>query len=133
LANAARRLAVPDEMDVDRRRLVDAHHSIVVEVALLHPPFGDRDFVIERGGEPEDEAALDLRLDAVGIDNRAAIDRGRHAADRDLAIGVDLRLDDRRDIRAEYALTGDPASNPRRQRASPARLLRSEVEAGGQP
>ena len=57
----------------------------------------------------------------------------RHAADRDLAIGVDLRLDDRRDIGAEHALAGDAASGPRRKRASPARLLRGEIEAGEQP
>ena len=85
-------------MDLDRGRFVDAHHSIVVEVALLHPPFGDGDFIVERGGEPEDEAALNLRLDAVRVDDRAAIDRRRHVADRDLAIGVDLGLDDRRNI-----------------------------------
>ena len=82
---------------------------------------------------PKIEAALDLRLDGVGIDNRAAIDRGRHAADRNLAIGVDLRLDDRRDIGAKHALAGHATSNPRRKRASPARLLRREIEAGEQP
>ena len=42
----------------------------------------------------------------------AAIDRRRHAADRDLAVVVDLGFQDRSDIRAEHALAGDPASNP---------------------
>jgi hypothetical protein len=93
---------------------------------------GSADLVTERGGEPEDEAALDLRLDSVGIDNRAAIDRGRYPADRNLAMGVDLRLDDRRDIGAEHDLAGNPASSPREKRASPTRLLRSEIEAGEQ-
>src|SRR5580700_8999769 len=105
-------------MDLDRGRFVDAHHPVIVEVALLHAAFGDRDLVIEGGRKPEDEAALDLRLDAVGIDNRAAIDRGRHAADRNLAIVVDLRLRDRRNVRAEHALAGDAAPDPRGKRAS---------------
>ena len=125
--------AVPDQMNVDRRRLIDPHHPIIVEVALLHPPFGERDLIVERRGEPEDEAALDLRLDAVRIDNLAAIDRRRHAADRDLAVGVDLGLEDRRDIRAEHALAGHPASGPRGKRAAPPRLLGGEIEAGEKP
>ena len=107
------------EMDLDRGRFVDPHHPIIVEVALLHPAFRDRDLVIERGRESEDEAALDLRLDAVGIDDGAAIDRRRHAADRDLAVVVDLRLDDRRDIGAEHALAGAPRVRPAREARRP--------------
>jgi hypothetical protein len=107
-------------MDLYCRRFIDPHHPVIVEVALLHPSLGDRDLVVEGGCEAEDEAALDLRLDPVGIDRRAAVDRRRHTAERDLAVVVDLSLDDRRDIRAEHALASHPASDPRRKRAAPA-------------
>jgi hypothetical protein len=105
-------------MDLDRGRFVDPHHSIIIEVALLHPAFGDHDLVVEGGREPEDEAALDLRHDAVGIDDRAAIDHRHHA---------------RRDIRAEHALAGYPASNSCRKSASPTRLFRRKIEADEKP
>jgi hypothetical protein len=120
-------------MDLDRGRFVDPHHSIIIEVALLHPAFGDHDLVVEGGREPEDEAALDLRHDAVGIDDRAAIDHRHHAADRDLSLAVDLGLHDRRDIRAEHALAGYPASNSCRKSASPTRLFRRKIEADEKP
>ena len=62
LADAAGRLAALDEMDLDRRRLVDAQHAIVVEVALLDAAVLERDLALQRGGEAEDDAAFDLRL-----------------------------------------------------------------------
>src|SRR3984885_2481988 len=120
-------------MDLDRGRFVDPHHPVIVEVALLTPAFGDRDLVIEGSRTPEDEAALDLRLDAVGVDGRAAIDRRRDAPDRDLAVVIDLRLHDRRGKRAEHALAGHPVSNSRGKRASPARLFRRKIETGEKP
>jgi hypothetical protein len=46
---------------------------------------------------------LDLRLDAIGIDDPAAIDRRHAAAESDLAVVVDLCLHDRGDIGAEHA------------------------------
>src|SRR5215471_17930883 len=43
LTNAAGMLSALDHVDVDRWDLIDAQHSIVVEIRLLHAAFLDRD------------------------------------------------------------------------------------------
>ena len=50
LADAAERHVEAMRHDVHvrlARRLVDAHHLVVVEVALLHPAVLERDFVLQ--------------------------------------------------------------------------------------
>src|SRR5271165_6998302 len=59
-AHPARRLGTLDDMDLDRRRLADAQHLIGVEVGLLDPAIFQRDLAIERGGDAENDRALDL-------------------------------------------------------------------------
>src|SRR5690606_12487717 len=66
LADAARRLAVGNDLHVERRRFVDAHDAIRVEVLLLHDAVLDRDLAPERGRETEDQAAADLLIDDAG-------------------------------------------------------------------
>jgi hypothetical protein len=58
-----------------------AQHLVSVEVGLLDTAVFERDSAVERGGDPEDNRALDLRLDDIGIDHRAAVDRADNAPD----------------------------------------------------
>ena len=70
-------------MDFNSGRFIDPHDPIAVEVGLHDAPLCDIDRVVERGTGAENDAALNLRLRAVGIDDPAAIDcakpRGRAA------------------------------------------------------
>ena len=85
-ADAARRLAALDQMDVDRRRLVDPQHAVIVEIALLHAALVNGDLAIERGRRAEDQPALQLRDDGVGIDGDAGVDRAGDAMHVDIAV-----------------------------------------------
>jgi hypothetical protein len=78
-AHPAGQLRTLDDMDLDRRRFVDPRHLVSVEVGLLDTLVLERDCAVERGGDPEDDRALDLRPDDIGIDHNAAIDRADDA------------------------------------------------------
>ena len=56
------------------------HRGVAVGVSLFDAPSGEGDLAMECGGEAEDDAALDLGRDCVGIDLLAAIDDGSDSA-----------------------------------------------------
>src|SRR6266851_10386623 len=86
LAHPARRLEILDDVDLDRRRLIHAQYLVGVEIGLLDTSVFDGDLAIERRRDAEDNRALDLRLDSVGIDDGAAIDRADDPPDTNRAI-----------------------------------------------
>ena len=57
-----------------------------MEIALLDPTALQRDLSTERRGEAEDDRALDLRPDRIGIDDGAAIDRADDAPDANRSV-----------------------------------------------
>jgi hypothetical protein len=59
-------------VDLDGRRLIHAEHLVSIEVGLLHTAVLERDLTIERGRDAEDDRALNLSLDCVGIDDGAS-------------------------------------------------------------
>ena len=67
----------------DLRHLVDAEQRIVEEIALIGAAVRERDLALERVGQGEADAALDLRLHRVRIDRKSRIDRADHALDRE--------------------------------------------------
>src|SRR6266536_1318208 len=69
-----------NKMDLDRRRLVHAKDRVGVEVRLFYATILERDLAVKRGRGTEDDSALDLRLNRVGIDDGAAIYRADHAS-----------------------------------------------------
>jgi len=75
-------------MNLDDGHLVDAQSPIGVE-ALLDAPILEGDLAVKRGGETVDDGALHLRLDGVGIDDDAAVDRASDALDGDIAVHGD--------------------------------------------
>src|SRR5262249_26801297 len=75
LAHSARRLGALNDMNLDRRRLIDAQHLVSIEVALLDAAVLQRDLAVERRRDAEDDRALNLRADRVWIDDGSAIDR----------------------------------------------------------
>src|SRR6267154_3641279 len=89
-ADSARRLIVPNQMNLDGRSLVDPQHAVIVEIALPHAALVDRDLTIERRRQPEDQAALQLRDDSVGIDGDPGVDGRNEAPYVDLSIWVNF-------------------------------------------
>ena len=115
-------------MHLDRRRLVDPHHAVVIEIILLDRALLIGEPAVERAGPAEDETALDLRFDRVGVDDKTAIDRGHRSSHHHRALRQDLDLDHHADMAAEDRADGDAAPNARRARRVPGRLLGNKVE-----
>jgi hypothetical protein len=72
LAHSARQLRTLDDVDLDGRRLIDAQDLVRVEIGLLDTAVLDCDLAIERRRDAEDNRALDLRPDGIGINDGAA-------------------------------------------------------------
>src|SRR5713101_5122529 len=117
-------------MNLDGRRLVYAQDLIVVEIALLDAPIFEGDLAIERRRDAEHDGALDLRLDGVGIDRDAAIDRADDPADANCSVPRHLDFDNLRHVGREDELEGDAAAESLRQWLSPAGLFGGELEDG---
>jgi len=130
LADAAWGFAALDQVNLDSRSFVDSHHAVVVEIALLYSALVDGDIAVQGGGQPEYQAALQLRDHRIRIDDDARVHHAHQAMHADLAAGIDLRLGDRRNESAECHLQRDAAARAAGQGASPARLLRGEIERG---
>src|SRR4051794_11125974 len=86
LTHSARRLETLDDVDLDGRRLIDAQDLVSIEVGLLDTAIFESDLAIERRRDAEDDRALDLRPDGIGIDDGAAVDGTDDAADADCTI-----------------------------------------------
>ena len=123
LADAAGRLQALHEVHVDSRHFVDAQHAVVAEVGLLDAAVLDRDLAVKRGRQTEDDAALHLRANRVGIDLHAAIDDAPHMRRLDHAFLVDADLNDLRDEAAEADAERDATALSRRQRLAPSGLV----------
>src|SRR5580704_2905452 len=130
LAHPARRLGTLDNVNLDGRRLVHAQDLVAIEVGLLDTAVLQRDLAIERCRDAEDDRALDLCPDGIGIDDGAAIDRADDASDTNRSVPRHLDLSDLRHIGREGELNGDATADPFRQRLSPAGLLRGMLEDG---
>ena len=77
---------------------------------------------------PKTDRALNLRLDRIGIDHGAAVDRTDNASDTNIASRRHLDFSNHCQIGREYELDGDATANSFRQRLSPAGLLRGKLE-----
>ena len=88
------------------------------------------DLAIERRRDAEDDRALDLRPDGIGIDDGAAIDRADDAPDANRSVLRHFDFGNLRHIGREDELEGDAAADPFRQRLSPAGLFRGKLEDG---
>src|SRR5215211_951021 len=79
LTHSARWLRTLDDMHFNSRRLVHTQDLVLIEVGLLDAAVFQRDLPVERRRDAEVDRALDLRLDGIGIDDGAAIDRADDA------------------------------------------------------
>src|SRR5262245_56217838 len=86
LTDAPWSLRALDQMDIDQRRLVDAQHPIVVEIALLDAAVLNRDLAEQGGRDPKNYPALHLRLHRVRVDDRPAIDGADYALYADVTL-----------------------------------------------
>jgi hypothetical protein len=96
-------------MHFDRRRLIDPQHAIVVEVSLLYAAFVDGNRAVERGRQPEDKTALELRDHAIRIDRDSGIHRADDAPYPNLTVAADLDLGDGGDEAGKGDLRRDAA------------------------
>src|SRR5438876_1773983 len=128
LAHATRRLAALHQVYLYRRSLAHAQRPVVVEVVLLRATVLDSHFAPQGGRHAKDDAALHLRFHDFGIDDRAAVDRAHHAGDAHLPLPRHRHLGDLRDVAAERMQQRDPAPGSWRERLSPTRLRRGELE-----
>src|SRR6516162_7295622 len=107
-------------MDLDCWRLVYARHLVAVEVGLLDAAVLQGDFAMERRRDAEDDRALDLRLDGVGVDDGAAIDCADDAPYPHRSVLRHLNLCDVSHIGREYVLERDASADPFRRWLAPA-------------
>jgi hypothetical protein len=119
-------------MHFDVRDFVDAQHAVVVEVRLTHAALVDGDLAPERCGKAENQAALQLRHDGIGIDRDAGVDGRCHAAQMNLAVIVHFGLNHGGDEAAEGRLHTHAPTGARRQRLAPAGFFRDQIERGFQ-
>src|SRR5580704_19300935 len=106
------RLRILDDVNLDGRRLVHAENLVSIEVGLLHTAVLERDLTIERRSDAEDDRALNLRLDCVGIDDGAAIDRADDPADTNRAILRYFNFGNLRHMGPEDELKGHASPDP---------------------
>ena len=100
---------------------------IAVVVARFDAAFLEADLAIERETHSHHGSAFDLRANTLGVGGEAAIDRRVDARHGQMSLLVHSRLDDGSDIGEEAAMDGNAESMPRRQLATPIRLLRYEL------
>jgi len=107
-ADLARQMSVLDKIDVGLRRDVDARDEVIGVVALLDAPAFHCDLAIERIADAHDRGARQLRAHAVGVNDRAAIDRHIEPWYRDLAIIADSDMRDDSHIAQKVRWTAIP-------------------------
>src|SRR5439155_11303852 len=118
----------PDDVDFDGRRLVHAQDLVAIEIGLLDTAVFEGDLAVERRGDAEDDRALDLRADGIGIDDGAAIDRASDAPDTNRAILRHFKFGNLRHIGREGELNGDATADSFGQRLPPAGLFRGKLD-----
>src|SRR4051812_8358564 len=67
LAHSARRLGTRDDVNLERRSLVDSQRLVRVEIALLDTAVLQGDLAVKGRSDAEHHRTLDLGLDDVGI------------------------------------------------------------------
>src|SRR5260370_5260987 len=115
-------------MDIDLRRLIDTQHPVVVEVRLLDPSRVDDDFAVERRGQAEDQAALELRHNGIRVDDDAGIDRRSDSAQMYFALFVDFGFHHGCDEAGKRRLHTDTTPDTRRQRFTPIGFFGRQIE-----
>src|SRR5215472_10423879 len=116
------------DVDVDLRRLGEAHHAVGVEIALLRHAVLDGDFSIKGGAEPEDRTAFHLLGDGERVHDILWIDGDRDAIHLKLAFGRDGDLRDMGAEASHVVADGDAAPLALWQRLAPVALLGDGVE-----
>src|SRR5262245_12890039 len=128
LADPAWRFQTLHEYDVDSRHLVDAQHPVVAEVGLLDAAVLDGDLAVKGGRQAEDDAALHLRANNVGIHLDSTVDGAPGLGWIHGAILVDNDLHDLRDKAAETDAERDAAASAGGQRLAPSGSLRGNLQ-----
>ena len=101
-----------------------------MEVALLDAPILEGDLAIERRRNAEHDRALDLRLDRVGVDDSAAIDRADHAPHAHGTVLRHFDFGNLRHVGREDMLERHAAADSVREPLSPPGLFRGKRKDG---
>src|SRR5215471_9616060 len=117
-------------MDLDGWRLVYSQHLVAIEVGLLDAAVLQGDLAMERRRDAENDRALDLRLDGVGIDDGTAINCADDAPYPHRSVLRHLNLGDVSHIGREYVLKRDASADSFRRWLAPAGFFRRKGKNG---
>ncbi len=109
------------------RRLADAQHLIIVEVALLNLAVLEGDFALQGHAHTHDRGALHLRADSIRIDRRTAVDGEVEPRNGDVAFVVHCCFDNDCGIAQVVTEHSQAEAVTGRQFAAPSRLVRDEL------
>src|ERR1700683_4574401 len=132
LADTTWSLGALNQVNFNFRRFIDAHHPIIIEVALLNASFSERDLAMKRRSEPEDDASLKLSDNRVWIHHDSAVDRADETPHIDLAMLVNFDFSDCGEIGTKGKLNRDTPPYSLRQNLAPPRFARDQIQAGKQ-
>ena len=100
-----------NDIYLDLRRFVHPQHFVIIKVSLFDASVLQRDLAVKSGGQTEDDAALHLCSDRVGINDLSAVYRTNYAMNSWLAVIANRNLGDLCDIAAKTLVNGNPAKN----------------------
>ena len=98
---------------------IHAHHAVIVEIGLLDASIFDRHLAPKNGCQTMYHAALQLRLDVVGVDRITRINADHDAVNAYLAFGVNRDLANTGCVTAVAISLPNAAKDARRQRLVP--------------
>jgi hypothetical protein len=121
-----------DDRHLDVRRIRDAQQGVVVEVALHHLTFLDRDLQVACRADAVDRTAHHLCFEAETVDGSTDVDGAHAALDSIAAVAGDAYFHRVCGITAESEMTCDANSTALRHAASPTDALRREPQYVGE-
>src|SRR5210317_1260406 len=98
-----------------RRHHRQAGERVIIEIRLLYLSVPDRDFKSEGGAQAVDGAALQLRLNRIGVHGQATVDRSNNTVDSEVASIADRHLNRVGSIPAKREVRGDADTFTSRQ------------------
>jgi len=128
LTHSAGRLQTLDDMDLDGRPSFMRRILVRIEVGLLDTAVLDCDLTIERRRDAEDDRALDLRPDGVGLMTVPQSTAQTTRRTRTVPSSATSTSADLRHIGPEHELDGDAATGSFRQWLPQPALIRGKIE-----
>src|SRR5262249_16334053 len=116
------------------RRIGESGHFVVGETGIENLAVGEADRLEHCPADRLDRSAFDLTLQVLGVQDRAALERGDHSQNLDFARGdVGGYLGARGHKTAFFRAAGDTEAATRLRLLAPAKLFGGSFQYGPQP